>query len=184
MPALTRLDAARKQLVTAINLHLLDVDPVSVHVLGHNALAILKGLLTEDGQRSLSDFADSHPALFGEIKDLRDFLSGSEKTGEACVNDSDNDALLFLACADYQNVTDKTELEIQLYGQWFLAINRDNIRDASFEKFPENIREQFFPPGLSAQPRVMQKQSGHALIVHLHDEMDKTAAPSEKDDWN
>ncbi|NCC21716.1 MAG: hypothetical protein EOM26_04540 [Alphaproteobacteria bacterium] len=173
---MTRLDAARKQLVTAVNLHLLDVEPVAVHVLANNALTLLKQELAGNGQRSLSEFAGSHPALFGaEQKDARIFLAGQGDEDAGDIEDKDNDVLLFFACADYQSAAGKTELEFQIYGQWFLAVNAEYARDAHFEQFPESIRAQFLPPEMPDQPRVMQKQTGHALIVHMHDEMDKAA---------
>ncbi len=173
---MNKLEAARQQLVTAINLHLLDVDPVSVHALGNNALALLKGVLAEEGQKSLTEFMSSHPALFGEeLPDHRVFLAG-EKEADIEIEETSNDALLFMACADFQSAAEKTELDIQLFGQWFLSVHQDNVRDASFEQFPDAVREKFFPPDFADQPRVMQKQTGHAIIVHMHDEMQKTVA--------
>ena len=81
----TKLDAARRQLETAIRLLFAQDDAVSIHTLAHASFGILKAVAEHRKERPVLDTADELAA-----KDGKEFWKGFNRTGNVFMH-ADND---------------------------------------------------------------------------------------------
>lgn len=165
----TKLDAARRQLVTAIRLHLDDRDPVSVYTLATNAQEVLSTLCEKRGVRSMrAEAAKTHGLSEKEIQrrlinEARNFFKHADKDPNAVwpdLKEENVDAVLFIPCFDLVELERKSPIEVQVFITWYGAvyphkvISGSELQKAADDKFP----------GLASLPRSEQKRHAREMI--------------------
>jgi hypothetical protein len=109
-PSLTKVDVARRQLVTAIRLLFDEGDSVSIFSLAANAWEVIDVLCNKAGVLSFSNQTREHIQGGKDLKydyinsPYRNFFKHADRDPEAIsspLKDSDVDSLIFLAVEDY-----------------------------------------------------------------------------------
>ncbi|MHB1076356.1 hypothetical protein [Thiobacillus sp.] len=172
MSSLTKIEAAKRQLVTALRLFFDDCDPVSVFTLASNAWEIIDALCENGGILSLSGQTRGH---LPPDKDLRQHYVNSpyrnyfkhadrdpyiELSG---FDDLKNDGMLFLAVEDYIRLNHQSPLEFQVYQLWYLAIYTEKIADDALERVMPEIETTF--PCIKECMRLDQKAMARAVLT-------------------
>lgn len=167
---LTKIEAARRQLITSIRLLFEDADSVSVYTLAHASWEVLDALCKHEGKVRFRDQMASATGK-GEkaIKEIanfgKNFFKHADSDPEGVLEDfSDdlNDHVLIAATMDYAVLATTKPMEVQLYPLWYFGVYPDKlllpamaeIRDASETMFP----------GLSREPRARQKAAGLSAL--------------------
>ena len=137
MPSHLKIDAARRQLGTALALYLRDQDPFSVHVLASGGAELAEGFIEELGAKPLRDFAlDTWPGVTARdyyeqkkrfvnpMKHYKDFRGRVRDDDEALTEftDEHNDAILFDGWSNYSIAGHASPVEAQVYLAWFMAL--------------------------------------------------------------
>ena len=166
---LTKLDAARSQLYTALDLFICNRDPVSIHNLACSSSELCEGLAKISGQKPFSThIMTTQPDIkIEEIRKLQNqywnafkhfFKPRSEipREDKALLDrfdDTKNDAALFVAVADYLTVAGKLSVAGQVFQMWWYAINPEKLAPDADRSPIEAIF-----PKLSAKTRDEQKR--------------------------
>src|ERR1700674_5099585 len=139
---LTKLDVARHQLGTALELFIRDRDPIAVHCLACGGGELIDAIAdVENVQPMTTHMLETIPDL--DIKELRRiqrlywnaFKHMTQRKGEirddaailAAFDDRNNDATLFVGWRDYQAVTQKLPLPAQVFQVWWYALNEEKL---------------------------------------------------------
>jgi len=134
----TKVDAARRQLITAIRLFFDGGDPVSVYSLASNAWEIIDVLCTSTGVESFSkqgreNLPAGHTLKYYVNEPCRNFFKHAEQdpnpNSSVELREADVAAILFLAVEDYIRFRQGGPLEVQVFQAWFIAV------------FPEKVTE-------------------------------------------
>jgi hypothetical protein len=170
-----KIEAARRQLGTALNLYLQDRDPVSVHCLALGGCELIEFYAQKAGAEPFtSHMLKTSPDL--TVRDLRKLQrqywtafkhpthlhSGQERDDDELLKrftDEQNDAVLLIGWYDYALATSTMPVEAQVHQLWYLALHPDKL-DPKHSKEPY---EKAFP-GLSAQSRCDQKRMLNEVI--------------------
>ena len=140
--ALSFLEVARSQLLTAIDLFFRDQDPVSVHTLAGAAQEILEGLCREQRIDPLhEDVRASHPGksstelraafnlyrnAFKHVgRDAGEQRGHLEALGQ--FTDEANDFLLYVCVEDYLRLNRRAPIPMQVLQGWFCAVHSDRL---------------------------------------------------------
>lgn len=145
---LTKIDAARSQLATAINLFFDDVDPISVHSLACASAEILETMCRNNGKQTFfTHTRESNPKFTS--KEIRETLNkcknwfkhADKDHGDVLTDFSDvlNDYAIFMASHDYDSIENWKPIEIQVFQLWFSAVYKKHM-----DPRPE-IVQQLFP---------------------------------------
>lgn len=129
MQTLTKIDAARRQLVTAIKLFFAEGDTVSVFSLAANAWEIVDALCCRSGVESLSRQTQGNLRAGEKLKrdyinePYRNFFKHADRDPDASVdfNERDAEAVMMLAVEDYLQLRGAAPIEFQVYQAWYLA---------------------------------------------------------------
>ncbi|MBU1211051.1 MAG: hypothetical protein KJ587_07245 [Alphaproteobacteria bacterium] len=173
---ISKLEAARRQLVTSIRLLFEDADSISVYTLAHASWEVLDALCKHEGKlRFRAEMSGANRMSEKAIKKIashgRNFFKHADNDPEDVLEDFDdtlNDHVLIAATMDYSVLASSKPMEVQLYPLWYFAVYPEklllpamnDIRDASDQLFP----------GLSSAPRDRQKAAGlSALVQSLRD---------------
>ncbi|MBN2466725.1 MAG: hypothetical protein JXD19_01125 [Deltaproteobacteria bacterium] len=126
----TKIDAVRRQIMTALQLYFTDGDIVSVHTLAAAAFELTKSICDADGNRldALSSYVDvlirpEYKKLFWyTLSETENFFKGLERnppeTHEFRPDQTEN--LLFFAVCQYQNVTADYPPLIRIFSAWYM----------------------------------------------------------------
>jgi hypothetical protein len=134
--SITKIEAAQRQLVTAIELFFRDADPVSVISLASNAWEVIDTLFTKRGVESFSEETRDHITTGHNLKKdfinapHRNFFKHADRDPDAVLegfSDVENDHVLFLAVEDYIRLNKKSPIEFQVFQLWYLAINTNKV---------------------------------------------------------
>ncbi|KVF43016.1 hypothetical protein [Burkholderia seminalis] len=134
----TKIDAARRQLITAIRLFFDGDDPVSVYSLASNAWEVIDVLCTSAGVESFSKQArenlpDGHTLKYYVNEPCRNFFKHAEQDpnpdSSVELREANVAAILFLAVEDYIRFRQGGPVEAQVFQLWFIAA------------FPEKVAE-------------------------------------------
>ncbi|MPV65522.1 hypothetical protein [Burkholderia sp. BE17] len=134
----TKIDAARRQLITAIRLFFDGSDPVSVYSLASNAWEVIDVLCTSAGIESFSKQArESLPAgrtlKYYINQPCRNFFKHADQDpnpdSSVELREDNVSAILFLAVEDYMRLRQGGPIEAQVFQVWFIAV------------FPEKVSE-------------------------------------------
>jgi hypothetical protein len=139
---LTKLNVARHQLGTALDLFIRDLDPIAVHCLACGGGELIEAIAdVENVQPLTTHMLETVPNL--DIKELRriqrlywnSFKHMTQRKGEmrddaailAAFDDRNNDATLFVGWWDYQAVTQRLPLPAQVFQVWWYALNEEKL---------------------------------------------------------
>ena len=165
---------ARSQLLTAIDLHLLHRDPVSVHTLAGVAAEIIETLCRAEG---LGAFLDHTHASFPtkSLKDIwaiRNLYRNAFKHAErddadviAQFDEEVNDFLIYVAVDDYLRLRRRSPIVMQVFQVWFIAVHEERLAG---DIDPGPFRLAF--PGIQTMDRRQQKRVAlQVLAEQEHD---------------
>ncbi|WP_446332861.1 hypothetical protein [Burkholderia pseudomallei] len=134
----TKIDAARRQLITAIRLFFDGGDLVSVYSLASNAWEVIDVLCTSAGVESFSKQARENLPAGHTLKHYinepcRNFFKHAEQDpnpdSSVELREANVAAILFLAVEDYIRFRQGGPVEAQVFQLWFIAV------------FPEKVAE-------------------------------------------
>ncbi len=150
---ITKLDAARRQLLAAINLHWYLDEPIAAYTLAANAWELCNSLLKRDNKtRLLAEFSRVHGRPETDFKALinrpRNFVKHADKDPDGNLEDVTNqdvDGMLQAACIDYTMLARRSPLAVQLFLCWYSAIYSDKtgafLKEGADAYFPNLIVE-------------------------------------------
>ena len=168
---MTKIEAARRQLGTALQLYLDQRDPVSVHSLACAGCALADGLAAERGLtpfRVLSlaqqpgmkdrDYFEIRNRIWNALKHHKARDGGARDDGEllSTLTDGDNRDRLFVGWLDYGSAAGKLPIEAQVFNTWFLALDRSRFQQTEARAFLADLDQIF--PGLAELPPDRQHQ--------------------------
>lgn len=168
MASLTKLNVARHQLGTALDLFIRDRDPIAVQCLACGGGELIDSIASSNNIRTLSThMLETVPGL--DIPKLRNlqrqywnaFKHMNERGGKprddaetlAAFDDTKNDAALFVGWWDYYSVTEKLPLPVQVFQIWWYALNEEKLALGSDL---DTIRRTF--PDISSCDRTERKR--------------------------
>ncbi|KXF78535.1 hypothetical protein ATN84_01715 [Paramesorhizobium deserti] len=138
-----KLLIARAQLGSALSLFIKDRDPFSVHSLACAGCELMEGIAESSGIGSFSThILEEHPAIdLKTIRRLRNKYWNAlkhfhDRDGKTARDDADllstfsdkhNDAPLFMGWHDYQAVTGRLPVEVQVFQVWWYAVYEDKL---------------------------------------------------------
>ncbi|MBY0340956.1 MAG: hypothetical protein K2Q19_07305 [Rhodocyclaceae bacterium] len=185
--SLTKIDVARRQLKTAINLLFSGGDSVSIFSLAANAWEVIDALCVRNNIGSLSVQTRTNVPQGLDLKydyinsPYRNFFKHADRDHDRVLQDFDEaqvDAVMILAVEDYLRLTKKSPIEFQVYQLWYLATYVEkvkaealtNILDSIESTFPR-IRELSRPDRLSMGRRVLEEmRNNQELLADPHTE--------------
>ena len=168
---MTKLDIARRQLGTALALHLQGRDPVSVHCLACGGCEIAEQLAITAGGAVFRDFTlKSYPSMSeAQHKGIRNqfwnaFKHATERNGAirrdvallTRFSASENDVRLFTGWFDYSTAARSLPVEAQVFNTWFLALDLTKFAPDVDREFVAGIESEF--PGLAHLPPDRQRR--------------------------
>jgi hypothetical protein len=151
-PSLTKVDVARRQLVTAIRLLFDEGDSVSIFSLAANAWEVIDVLCNKAGVPSFSNHTREHIQDGKDLKydyinsPYRNFFKHADRDPEAVsppLKDSDVDSLIFLAVEDYLRLRKKSPVEFQVFQLWFMSIYTDKLSAEALSEMRGAIESAF-----------------------------------------
>lgn len=170
---LTKVDVARRQLVTAIELFFAGRDAVSVYSLATNAWEVIDVLCRKAGIDSFSIQARENVPEGKDLKynyinsPYRNFFkhadSDSEKT-LAPLPDSQVEGVLFLAVEDYIRLNGRSPVQLQVFQLWYLAKHPEKLDAAVAGEIMEGVARAF--PGLPSLSRDARLALGAQVLAH------------------
>lgn len=136
----TKLEAASRQLRTAIRLLFAQDDAVSVHTLAHASFGLLKGLAEHHGERRVVEAAKN----LSSTSKQSDFWTSFNRTGNFFKHadkdptdllterpEEENEALISLAVEIYRDLKAPPAPEIEAFYLWWRCIHFDDIDDVT-----------------------------------------------------
>lgn len=178
MATVTKLEAARRQLVTAIQLFFDSADSVSVFTLAHAAKEVLDRLCHHQGKTTWEEHIVAATQLAPEkVRELanygKNFFKHADRPNERQpdavledFSDARNDGILFCAVRDYAELEPTKPVEIAMFELWYLTAHPpkkpawDPVRKAA---------ELWFG-ALANVPRNEQKARGRAALERVRHE--------------
>jgi hypothetical protein len=134
----TKLEAAKRQLVTAVDLFFLSDDPISVHTLTSASAQIIDDIaksrnfptLTEDLLLKMV-YDDKRDYVRTKLREPRNFFKHAEDDpdGELEFNPDFNDMHLFFTCSSYSLLTGERLPKLVLFEVWFSVNNPHLLLD-------------------------------------------------------
>jgi len=183
-----KVQLARAQLGTALDLYIRDKDPVSVHVLACGGCELIEGIAEKAGHSTLSThILETHPDI--DMKGIRllrnqywnamkHFYAHDRKTERddyelmASFSDSQNDMPLFMGWFDYVQVTGKLPIAVQVFQVWWYALYEEKLVEDADKRA---IRSLF--PDIADKDRAEQKRRLRRAIEKYRDRSDLLQDP-------
>jgi hypothetical protein len=134
----TKIDAARRQLITAIRLFFDGGDRVSVYSLASNAWEVIDVLCTSAGVESFSKQAREnlpagHTLNYYINEPCRNFFkhAAQDPNPDSSVElrEANVTAILFLAVEDYIRLRQGGPVEAQVFQAWYIAVFPEKVAD-------------------------------------------------------
>ena len=169
---LSKVDVARRQLVTAIRLLFEDGDPVSVFTLAANSWEIIDVLCRKRSVGSLSQETREHLPLGKDLKKgyvnspFRNFFKHADKDPDAVMsgfNATQCDHLMILGVEEYLRLVGKSPIEFQVFQLWFIAIYPEKVSEEIREACRMKADQEF--PSIRELERCKQVQLGAAALT-------------------
>jgi len=182
--SLTKLEVARRQLVTSIRLFFEDADSVSVYTLAHAAWEVLERLCKHDNKIYFFDqMVQANQIPKKELRKVatygRNFFKHADWDPEAVLDgfsDELNDHVLISATYDYGTLADSKPVEIQLFQLWYFAAYPEKAPVPAFDEILKGANEIF--PGFSELERAAQKESGRMNLIKAYSDRGLMSDPS------
>ena len=158
---ISKLDAARRQLETAINLYFHEGDVVSIHTLASAAHEIVQNITKEKGGKPTLKESWNHdikPEFLKEfskkLRDAQTFLEHSRRDGHQSIELEPfrSDIVMLDACWSYRRVTNERLPVFGTFEVWaaitwgkrFLRYQGLNLADPLIVKWANSSRQEFF----------------------------------------
>jgi hypothetical protein len=179
-PTITKLEAANRQLSTAIRMFFADDDAVAVHTLACAAREIYEKHCAQSGRGRMFDFVKAGSPQVGE-RDLWNLLNAARNffkhpgnaLGERIeFDDAMNDFQLLSACTDCATLCSPNQPpEVQAYSLWFVAVeapdeqamSQAEVADANTVRLMQAEIDKRYP-GLRTASRTEKKRFGRRLL--------------------
>ena len=168
---LTKIDVARRQLVTAIVLLFNDDDPVSVYSLAANAWEVIDALCMRKGIDSISAQTREHLPQGAKLKrdyinsPYRNFFKHADQDPEVVLQSFDEssvDSVIFLAVEDYLRLLKKSPVEFQVFQLWYLAAHVGKLAAEPLTEILDSIESAF--PRIRELPRRDRLTMGRKVL--------------------
>jgi hypothetical protein len=171
-----KIECARRQLGTALDLYLRDLDPVSVHCLANGgceliefqakkagAEPLMSHILTTQPHRTIEEVRTLQRQYWNAFKHALTHGGGEREDDDLLsrFTDLENDAALFVGWVDYGRATKTMPIEAQVHHMWWITLNPDKI-DPKHPIDPSEYDRRF--PGLREMKRVEQKRMLNRVI--------------------
>lgn len=152
---ISKLDAARRQIDTAVRLYFDYGDPVSIHTLAAAAFDILQGLDKQGPNtgtfynRMAERFQPEHrKVVIDAIRTSQNFFKHANLDPEATLefNPGEAEILLLGACDKFGDLVGRRTAEMGLYVAWFIMQNPGMISFKGIDRSPEFPAEFKFQP--------------------------------------
>jgi hypothetical protein len=184
----TKIDVARSQLVTGLDLFVRDKDPISVHCFACGGGEVVEGLAEAQAEQVFAThILQTQPDIDrGKIRKLRNVYwnafkhfsdrSGSAREDEellATFSDSKNDVALYIGWYDYGVLRKSMPVAAQVFQVWWYALNEDKLSDDADVGV---IRTAF--PDIVQQDRAEQKRRLRRKIEKCRDDKKLLADPA------
>jgi len=163
---INKLDAARRQLGTAIELWFNGADPVSVHTLASAAHEVVHSLLRA---RGLEGLLFDHPRVREQyrsawnrrMKEHYNFFKHADKDplGELDLNPGINEMLVLFVLAGVERLGETPNANESAMGQW-LALHKPDLFHGSLEDT--------FDPEMLDRVRALAKPEFFSTFVQMH----------------
>jgi hypothetical protein len=182
---ITKLDAARRQLVTAIRLFFDGGDLVSVYSLASNAWEVIDVLCTKAYVESFSeqvreDLDVGHTLKYYVNEPCRNFFKHADvdpnPEGFVELSVANVQAVLFLAVEDYMRYRNGGPIEAQVFQAWFIAVFPEKVADnLDAQSKLEYVKLAF--PGIATLSTPDQIDVGRQVLeaAHLDSEIARDA---------
>jgi hypothetical protein len=187
MARLTKLDVARHQLGTALDLFIRDRDPIAVQCLACGGGELIDKIASlADIPTFSTHMLETVPELdIGELRNLQrqywNAFKHMEDRGRkprdddgilAAFDDTKNDAALFVGWWDYYAVTGKLPLPVQVFQIWWYALNEEKLAPGVGL---DTIRKTF--PGISSCDRTERKRRLRRAVEKYRDDAETLKDP-------
>lgn len=170
---ISKEEAARRQIETAIGLYLCDDDAVSVHVLGNTASAILTAVCRTKGIQPFRDAFISYvkpqyqKLANTKMNEAYNYFKHADRDAEANLENFDdrrNGMLLFSCCQDYQKAFGKLPSSLLVFFWWFVAANPEIMLPEHPNKFPLQAMFVDAFASISGETELEQRLAGRELL--------------------
>lgn len=129
---ISKLDAAKRQLETAIRLYFNSADPISIHTLAcaaHNILADLTKAYKQDPM-ALSGILikeECRVRLMRKLREPQNFFKHATEDRESTIdfNPDVNESFILDSCMQYHKITNEKVLYFHIFVNWFASRNID-----------------------------------------------------------
>ncbi len=135
----TKLDAARRQLETAIALLFNDGDAISTHTLAYAAFGVLKDVAAHRGASNVLAAAEALAAagkkgeFWKGFNRAGNFFKHADRDPDGVLTDmpeEENEALISIALSIYDGLGCIESVELRTFSLWWSSINFQDIKDA------------------------------------------------------
>lgn len=130
--SITKLEAARRQLDSAIRLYISNDDLVAVHTLSRAAFRILYDIYPRkrsDGfEKSMNDLIER--LGWKEFNRLTNFFKHADSDADAAISDHsriDTEMGIGFACILYSRIVEKMSAEMKAFDMWMHAMHPDEL---------------------------------------------------------
>lgn len=182
----TKIDAAKRQLITAIRLFFDGGDGVSVYSLASNAWEVIDVLCTKAGVKSFSkqmreNLPAGHTLKHYINEPCRNFFkhAGQDPNPDSSVElrETNVAGILFVAVEDYMRLRNGGPVEAQVFQAWFIAVCPEKIND--YDPIAQSVLEsaELAFPGIAALPESDQIARGRQVLEDARQNADLAADP-------
>ena len=173
--SILKIESARRQLGTALDLYLRDLDPVSVHCLANGGCELIEFYAKKVGGKPFTSHileTTTKPDLnIEKIRQLqRQYWTAfkhaaygswkKERDDEKLLSnftDEQNDAALFIGWHDYATATKKMPIEAQAHQAWYIALRLEKLHPKHSSKPYEELFPNLGDKSRSKQKRMLNK---------------------------
>lgn len=186
MDEITKLDAARRQLLAAIHIHWYCNEPIAVYSLASNVWEICDTLSKRANRPTIADhIGEAHGMSFVDVKKLinapRNFIKHADHDPDGKIADIshlDCDAVVMTACLDYMAASKRSPTIFGLFVFWYCSIYPDKVGG-----FFSDAAALYFPHLQAMERRDQVKAARHQVAQPLLSEVLNDARNEMTDNW-
>ena len=133
----SKTEAARRLIDTAISMLFRNDDPLAVHIVAMAGFRVLKDLAKSRGLEHTLDSmirAGMEKEFWGGFSDAANFLKHAERDPNAVLSpfsEDTNDMLLVLACTYYESLGKRWTLEMGVLVFWYMSLHPDSLSNSA-----------------------------------------------------
>jgi hypothetical protein len=172
LPAITKLEAARRQIDFAIEHHFAEGDPFVIHTVVSAAFGILRPLAERHGNvRSHRAFANiirpgKEREFWGVITRASNFLKHADRDPDAKLEDvreEINDSAIFVASAYYADLTGRVSRSMGIFQVWYASLHPEILTEEHRADLLKRMSQAELD-ALLAMPRALYLKAGRQLL--------------------